>query len=93
MDNHPTPLIIPDDLDFSDLALLLDPDTGDLSFDWAPIERICEASGLEIAIFEDESTDNLSELIIEWYAVHLASGGEPDPVQESLAGGDDSDDV
>lgn len=88
----PIDITIPDDIDFADLNLACDPATGDISFDWAPLERICEASGLDLALLDDESEDHVSELIVEWYAVHLARGGDPDPVQEALiaeAAGDD----
>jgi hypothetical protein len=83
-EEDPLNIRIPEDLKFSDLQLARDPLTGDISFDWTPIERICEASGIDIAIFDDEEEDALSELIIEWYQAHLASGGAPDPVQEEL---------
>ena len=84
MDQDPINIRIPEDLKFSDLKLARDPHTGDISFDWTPIERICEASGIDIAVFDDDSEDDLSELIIEWYQAHLASGGAPDPVQDEL---------
>ncbi len=80
----PIEIRIPEDINFADLNLMRDPVTGDISFDWAPLERICEASGLDLAILDDESEDYVSELIIEWYAVHLARGGAPDPVQDAL---------
>ena len=43
-------ITIPDDLDYADLKLSRDVVTGGVDFDWAPIERICEASGLDIAL-------------------------------------------
>ncbi|MSR14893.1 MAG: hypothetical protein EXR86_10095 [Gammaproteobacteria bacterium] len=79
----PIEIRLPDDLDFADLKLARDPNTGDLSFDWAALERICEASGLDLSVLEKDE-DNVSELIIEWYAVHRARDGAPDPVQEAL---------
>jgi hypothetical protein len=80
----PIEIRIPDDIDFADLKLARDPLTGDISFDWSPLERICEASGTDLDSFEAESEDSISELIVEWYAVHLARGGARDPVQEAL---------
>ncbi len=74
---------IPDDLDFSDLRLARDPDGG-VSFDWAVIERICEASGLPVEMFRDAHEDNVSGLIVGWYQAHRQQGGESDPVAEDL---------
>ena len=88
----PIDIQIPDGLDFADLKLARDPRTGDISFDWAPIEAICEASGIDLALFEDPDEDTLSELIVEWYAVHLANGGARDPVQEEMMGEATDDD-
>ena len=74
---------IPGDLDFSDLLLARDPD-GSVSFDWAVIERICEASGLPVEMFRDAPEDNVSGLIVGWYQAHRQHGGESDPVAEDL---------
>ena len=74
---------IPNDLDFTDLRLALEPD-GSVSFDWAVIERICEASGLPGEVFRDASEDNVSGLIVGWYQAHRQHGGEADPVAENL---------
>ncbi|HCP02789.1 MAG TPA: hypothetical protein DIT61_04615 [Pseudomonas sp.] len=74
---------IPNDLDFSDLRLARDP-CGSVSFDWAVIERICEASGLSVEVFRDASEDNVSGLIVGWYQAHRQHGGEADPVAEDL---------
>lgn len=67
-------IIIPDDIDFADLQYARDPD-GSVSFDWAPIERICAASGIDIAVFRDSPEDNVAALIAQWYASHLRGGG------------------
>lgn len=74
---------IPDDLDFSDLRLARDPNGG-VSFDWAVIERICEASNLQVEMFRDAPEDNVAGLIVGWYNEHLQSGGASDPVAEDL---------
>lgn len=76
-------IAIPDDLDFADLRLTRTPE-GEVDFDWQPIERICKASGIDVAIFRDQHEDNVAGLITTWYAEHLAQGGERDPVQDDL---------
>lgn len=76
-------ITIPDDVRFSDLRLARDAD-GMISFDWSPIERICSASGVDIALLRDGAEDNVSALVVAWYAEHLRNGGERDPVQDDL---------
>lgn len=83
MTQHLALIAIPPDLSFSDLRLARDPD-GDVSFDWTPIERICEASGLPPNILRTQDEDAVSALIVAWYQVHRRAGGEPDPVAEDL---------
>lgn len=75
---------IPEGLDFVDLKLERDPVTLNISFDWAPIERICDLSGIDIALFRERHEDNVGGLIHAWYLEHLARGGRPDAVQEQL---------
>ena len=77
-------LMIPPELDFSALELALDPISGDISFNWEPLDQICAASGLDLDALMEESEDALSELITAWYEAHLAAGGAPDEVQEYL---------
>lgn len=74
---------IPEDLDFSELRLARDPD-GMVSFDWSPIARICEASGIDVAVFRGAPEDNVASLITAWYREHLARGGARDAVQDDL---------
>lgn len=74
---------IPEGLIFSALRLARN-SNGMVSFDWAPIERICDLSGVDVAIFRDAPEDNLAALIDAWYREHLSRGGEKDPVQEDL---------
>lgn len=76
-------IIIPDDVRFSDLRLARESD-GMVSFDWSPIERICAASGIDVALLRDGPEDNVSSLVVAWYAEHLRHGGERDPVQDDL---------
>ncbi|MPQ69308.1 hypothetical protein [Pseudomonas sp. MWU12-2323] len=76
-------MVIPDDLTFSDLHLARDPH-GNVSFEWAVIERICQASGLPLAMFRDASEDTVAGFIVRWYQAHRQRGGEADPVAEDL---------
>lgn len=75
---------IPVGIDFADLKLKRDPRTGNLKFDWAPLETICAASGIDIALLRDGPEDNVSGLIVAWYAEHLARGGARDAVQDEI---------
>ena len=77
-------LVIPPGLDFATLELALDPDSGDISFNWEPLEQICAASGLDLDALIEESEDALSELITAWYEAHVEAGGAPDDIQERL---------
>jgi len=77
-------ITIPDNLDYADLKLSRDAVTGAVEFEWTPIERICEASDLDVALFRDSTEDNLSALLVAWYTEHLARGGAPDAVQEQI---------
>ena len=83
MQQKTTAAIIPSDVRFSDLKLARDPD-GHVSFDWTPIERICAASGQDVAVFRDGPEDNLASLLSSWYHAHRSAGGEPDAVYEDL---------
>ncbi|HBO1502363.1 hypothetical protein I5Q73_29555 [Pseudomonas aeruginosa] len=74
---------IPDGLDFSDLRLARQAD-GNVSFDWAVIERVCAASGLPFELLQDGSEDNVAGLVISWYQAHRLRGGAADPVAEDL---------
>lgn len=74
---------IPDDIDFADLKLARDSD-GAVSFAWEPIEAICSASGIDLAIFRDQHEDNVAGLITAWYAEHRKRGGAPDATADDL---------
>lgn len=78
-----TQIAIPDDVRWEDLRLSREPD-GDVTLDWAPIERICEASGLDIALFRDGPEENLATLLTHWYESHINAGGARCPVQDDL---------
>jgi len=84
MSRSPIPLHIPPELDFAALALARDSVTGDITFEWAPLEQICAANALDPSMLEEEDSDIVSELIVAWYEAHLAAGGAPDPIQEGL---------
>ena len=77
-------ITIPEGINFSALKLERDTSTGWIKFDWAPIEAICEASGLDVRIFKEQHEDNVAGLIQAWYVHHLAHGGAPDSVQEQI---------
>ena len=83
MQQQMTKVAIPEDLEFSDLDLSRKPN-GSVSFSWAVIERICEASGLPVETFRDTPEDNVAGLIVAWYQAHRQDGGEADPVAEDL---------
>lgn len=76
-------IAIPDDIDFSDLKLARDPD-GAVSFDWAVIERVCQASSLPVEVLRDGPEDNVAGLITTWYRAHRQHGGAADPVADDL---------
>lgn len=79
-----TRISVPPDVSFSDLALTRGAD-GALSFDWSPIHRVCEASGLDADII-GSSEDNLSAFLGQWYGAHLAAGGNRDAAMDELLG-------
>jgi hypothetical protein len=79
-------IVIPADVAFADLKMTRDPKTGDVAFDWAPLERICTASGVDIGLLRDQPEDNVGGLITTWYRQHIAAGGQPDLVMHDLIG-------
>lgn len=86
-------ITIPEGVDFADLKLERDPETGVIRFDWAPLEAICEASDLDIALLKERDEDNVAGLIWAWYAQHRQHGGAPDPVQEALIAEVEAEDI
>ena len=79
-----TPISIPQGLAFAALRLARDPQTGDVSFDTAVIERIEAESGLPAGFFMEQHEDAVASLITTWYSAHRAADGAPDPVAEDL---------
>jgi hypothetical protein len=75
-------VVVPEGVSFSDLKLHRS--ASGLKFDWAPLEAICEASGIDIALRKEEDESNAAGLIEQWYASHRALGGARDPVMEEL---------
>jgi hypothetical protein len=55
-----------------------------MSFAWGPIERICEASGIDIETFRAGDEANVAGLIVAWYGIHRKQGGAPDAAAEQL---------
>lgn len=88
MSDKPTDLpvgfAIPDGVAFADLKMTRHPQTGDVSFDWAPIEAICAANGVDVALLRDTHEDNVGEFLVAWYESHRSAGGPPDLVAEQL---------
>lgn len=77
-------IAIPAGVVFSDLNLERDPVTRALRFDWAPIEAVCEASGLDVAMFKESDEGHVIDLLLNWYGFNLASGGGRDAVMEQV---------
>lgn len=74
---------IPDDLQWADLKLALDEDSGELRFDGRVITRICQASGVHPdQLLASGNAEDVCALIGAWYRVHRARGGKADPLQE-----------
>jgi len=68
---------------FADLALAREPDTQRLLYRPEPLRWLMRVNGFESqTVFDSE--DLACWLIAEWYAEHLAKGGEPDPVAEDI---------
>ena len=80
----PMPKITIPGVPFEALKLQRDTKSGDVSFDTAVISAVEQASGLPAGYFASQPEDAIGELLMQWYAAHLAAGGEPDPVAEDL---------
>jgi len=76
-------LTIPPDVQFTDLKFGLDSTTGGLTFESAPIIRICQASGIPIEAMRDDE-ENLYQVIVYLYAKHVEKGGALDPVLDDM---------
>lgn len=86
-------ITVPPSVNFADLRLTRDSQTGSLHFDWAPLQRICDASGIDIALLRDQPEDNVAGVLAAWYAQHRAAGGLPDAAMDELIGEADIEDT
>lgn len=75
---------LPEDIDFASLHLSRDPVTRQISFESEPIEALCERSGIDPEIFLNGPQINVAGLLAAWYAEHLRSGGQRDPVADQI---------
>jgi hypothetical protein len=75
---------IPAEIEFADLCLEREAETGDLLLDWEPIDEICDASEIEVEVFTEASEESLIALLLAWYAEHRRHGGESDQVMEMI---------
>lgn len=80
---HKIEIKIPAGLEFSALELHREK-SGAISFRWEVIEKICQESGIPIAVFKNSPEDNVAGLLVRWYFLHLEAGGKPDAVAETL---------
>jgi hypothetical protein len=77
-------LLLPKNIDFSSLRLSRDPITREIFYEWEPIEALCEISGIDPEIFRSGPQSNVASLLVTWYAEHLRSGGQRDPVADQI---------
>ena len=75
---------IPFDIDFEDLLIKSNDVTLAIDFDWAVIDRICLANGIQADILREAPQSVVLGLIESWYRVHLLSGGPPNYALELL---------
>lgn len=66
---------VPEDTNFADLKLVRDAN-GEVSFEWLPIKKICDASNIPFEVFKDGPINNALSLIMGWYDIHIQAGGE-----------------
>ena len=76
------PINLPQGYDFADLQLERD-DAGGLRYLPDPLAACCEANELDV-VMTLGSNNMACMLVAEWYLSHRMSGGEPDPVAESI---------
>lgn len=74
-------LKVPGGLEFSELALELDPENGKVSFAPSPLGRLCINNGLDVDEVLNDQQSSCS-LIAQWYMLHRRCGGAMDPVGE-----------
>lgn len=76
-------ITIPEGLRFEQLQLTRTP-AGAIKFDWRPIEALCAASGVDVAILRRGDEGDLAGLIVAWYHAARASGEAADVTAEDL---------
>jgi hypothetical protein len=77
-------ILLPEEIDFASLQLTRDPLTRQISFESEPIEALCECSGIDPDIFLNGPQSNMAGLLVAWYAEHIRSGGQRDPVADQM---------
>ena len=77
-------MVSPQGVDFSALNLRRDTTTGAISFDWEPIDQICEASGLPRDWARQDAENRASGIMVAWYVSYLEQGGNRDAVADEL---------
>lgn len=75
-------LSVPETLDFADLGLWHDQDTGAIQFNWSAIHELAEHNQINRSVFDN--SDNVATLIVTWYAAHLQNGGTKDMAAERM---------
>ena len=58
--------------------------TGDITFEWEPIETICYFNSIDPAVFHDGNEENIFWLLNYLYSEHRERWGAKDPVMERL---------
>lgn len=77
-------LVIPAHLRFADLDLTRSETTGSVTFNWEPIEAICQASNQDIAMLMEGPEENVAGLLVIWYELALSRGEPTNQVQEQI---------
>ena len=76
-------LRLPEGAQFADLRLRrCDNEAIDMDMDL--IERICQLNQWDVAKVRENPGPVISTILSVWYKTHLAAGGTPDAVMESL---------
>ncbi|MDZ7891101.1 MAG: hypothetical protein U5L73_05010 [Rhodoferax sp.] len=76
-------LRLPEGAQFTDLKLRRC-DTEAIDMDMDLIERICQLNQWNVAKVRENPGPVISTILSVWYKTHLAAGGTPDAVMESL---------
>ncbi len=76
-------LNIPSGLDFSALALEVQDESGEFTYNSAALESVCAASGLPFESVDSDPQESMA-VIAAWYAKHRAVGGAPDAAGDAV---------